>query len=264
MVPRQLTTWRRIGVGVGALLAAAMLLSAATAGAANRRVAIGHYQWSIPQLHVNLGEHVTWYWVGPDTLHSVTGTSPNDQGWDSDPGLSTPRHDLGDTYQLTFNQPGTYTFQCKLHSGVRGSVIVSDKPGDPNKEVDPVPKINIDLKPPHLNGVKLHSNKFGRKGTTLQWGTNEKSKLDAEYYEVRNGHRGKFAGWADWKGHVGLQRREVRRQEQALRREARPLHGHHPGERHEQQHEQEADSPLQGRLVAAGRDRPGDEERLHR
>ena len=194
----------------------------------------------------------------------MTGTSPNDQGWDSDPGLSTPRHDLGDTYQLTFNQPGTYTFQCKLHSGVRGSVIVSDKPGDPNKEVDPVPKINIDLKPPHLNGVKLHSNKFGRKGTTLQWGTNEKSKLDAEYYEVRNGHRGKFAGWDDWKGHVGLQRRGVRRQEQALRREARPLHGHHPGERHEQQHRQEADSPLQDRLVAAGRDRPGDEERLHR
>ena len=60
---------------MGALLAAAMLLSAATASAANRRVAIGHYQWSIPQLHVNLGEHVTWYWVGPDTLRSVTGTS---------------------------------------------------------------------------------------------------------------------------------------------------------------------------------------------
>ena len=59
------------------------------------------------------------------------------------------------------------------------------------------------LKPPHLNGVKLRSNEFGRKGTTLQWGTNEKSKLDAEYYEVRNGHRGKFAGWNEWKGHVG-------------------------------------------------------------
>ena len=59
-------------------------------------------------------------------LLRLTGTSPNDSGWDSDPGLSTPRHDLGDTYQLTFNEPGTYTFQCKLHAGVRGSVIVSD------------------------------------------------------------------------------------------------------------------------------------------
>ena len=204
MVPRALSRGRRLGIVAVALLAGAMVLGAATANAANRRVAIGHYQWSIPQIHLDLGEHVTWYWVGPDTLHSVTGTSPNDAGWDSDAGLSTPRHDLGDTYQLTFNQPGTYTFQCKLHSSVRGSVVVSDVPGDPNKEVDPVPKINIDVKPPHLNGVKLRSNKFGRKGTTLHWGTNETSKLDAEYYEIRNGHRGKFAGWNDWNGHVGF------------------------------------------------------------
>jgi plastocyanin len=203
VVSRALKRRRRLGFGVFALLAAAIVLGAATATAANRRVAIGHYQWSIPQIHLNLGEHVTWYWVGPDTMHSVTGTSANDAGSDSDPGQSTPRHDLGDTYQLSFNQPGTYTFQCKLHSSVRGSVIVSDVPGDPNTEVDPIPRNNVDLKPPHLNGVKLGSKKFGHKGTTLQWGTNEKSKLDAEYYEYRHGHRGKFAGWNHWKGHVG-------------------------------------------------------------
>ena len=38
-----------------------------------RKVAIGHYQWSHAVVHVDLGEHVTWYWVGPDTMHSVTG-----------------------------------------------------------------------------------------------------------------------------------------------------------------------------------------------
>jgi plastocyanin len=203
VVHRQLRQGRRLGIGVLALLVAALVLGTATASAANRRVAIGHYQWSAPQLHLDLGEHVTWYWVGPDTMHSVTGTSPNDAGWDSDPGQSTPRHDLGDTYQLTFNQPGNYTFQCKLHPGVRGSVLVSDKPGDPNKEVDPVPKNNVDVTPPHLNDVKLQSRKFGRKGTKLRWGSNETAKLDAEYYAVHHGHRGKFAGWEDWKGHVG-------------------------------------------------------------
>jgi len=144
------------------LLIVALVLGAATASAANRRVAIGHYQWSLPRIHLDLGEHLTWYWVGPDTLHSVTGTSPNDAGWDSDPGANTPRHDLGDTYQLTFNQPG-----------------------------------------PHLNNVKLNSRTFGRHGTRLRWGVNEKSKLDAEYYEIRHGHRSKFAGWNDWKGRVG-------------------------------------------------------------
>jgi plastocyanin len=203
VVPRALRQRRRLVLGVFALLAVALALGATTASAANRRVAIGHYQWSLPLIHLDLGEHVTWYWVGPDTQHSVTGISPNDQGSDSDPGRTTPQHDLGDTYQLTFNHPGTYDFQCKLHPGVRGSVIVSDVPGNPNTEIDPVPKINIDTKPPHLNGVKLRSNEFERKGTTLQWGTNEDAKLDAEYYEVRHGHRGKFAGWDKWKGHVG-------------------------------------------------------------
>jgi plastocyanin len=198
-----MTRGRRAGLATFALLGVVMAVGTTTASAANRRVAIGHFQWSLPQVHLALGEHVTWYWVGPDTMHSVTGTSPNDSGWDSDKGINTPNHPLGDTYQLTFNRPGTYTFQCKLHSSVRGSVVVSDEPGDPNKEVDPVPNNNVDVKPPHLNDVKLRSRKFGRHGTTLNWGVNEKSKLDAEYYEVRHGHRGKFAGWNDWKGHVG-------------------------------------------------------------
>jgi len=180
-----------------------MLVGAATARAANHRVAIGNYQWSMPQIHLDLGEHVTWYWVGPDTMHSVTGTSPNDAGWDSDANVNTPSHPLGDTFQLSFNTPGTYAFQCKLHSSVRGTVLVSNKPGDPNTEVDPIPKTNVDLDPPHVSGVRLKSRKFGRHGTTLQFGIDEKSKLDAEYYEIRHGHRGRFAGWHEWRGHVG-------------------------------------------------------------
>lgn len=203
MVRRALSPGRRLGIGAIALLAVAAALGPATASAANRRVAIGHYEWSVPRIHVDLGEHVTWYWVGPDTMHSVTGTSPNDAGWDSDAGRNTPRHDLGDSYQFTFNRPGSYAFQCKLHSGVRGSVVVSNVPGNPKREVDPVPKVNVDVTPPHLNDVRLGSRRFGRRGTKLRWGVNEKAKLDAEYYEVRHGHRGKFAGWNAWKGHVG-------------------------------------------------------------
>jgi plastocyanin len=203
VVPRQLSRRRRFALAAGVLLGAVLLLAVATARAANHRVAIGHYQWSLPQIHLDLGEHVTWYWVGPDTMHSVTGTSPNDAAWDSDRGINTPNHSLGDTYQLTFNEPGTYTFQCKLHSSVRGTVLVSDKPGDRTREVDPVPKTNVDVTPPHVNGIKLKSRQFGRHGTALQFGVNESSKLDAEYYGLRHGHRGDFAGWNDWKGHVG-------------------------------------------------------------
>src|SRR4051794_17837148 len=78
VVPRPLSLGRRLGITAVGLLAVVLALAATTASAANRRVAIGHYQWSLPQIHVNLGEHVSWYWVGPDTMHSVTGTSPND------------------------------------------------------------------------------------------------------------------------------------------------------------------------------------------
>ena len=58
-------------------------------------------------LNLDLGEHVTWYWTGPDTMHSVTGQPPNAGQWDSDPG-SLPKHNIGDNYQLTFDQPGIY------------------------------------------------------------------------------------------------------------------------------------------------------------
>jgi len=203
VVHRELNRRRRLSLGAVALLALAALLGAASANAANRRVAIGHYHWSLPQIHLDLGEHVTWYWVGPDTMHSVTGVSANDRNLDSDRGINTPNHPLGDTFKLTFNHPGTYDFQCKLHPGVRGTVHVSSKPGDPNKEIDPVPKINLDLTPPHVSELKLLQSKFGRDGTILHFGIDEASKVDAEYYEMRHGHRAGFAGWHAWQAHVG-------------------------------------------------------------
>ncbi len=203
MVHRQLIRLGRIAAPLGAGLVAAALLLAASAGAANRRVAIGDYQWSLPQIHLDLGEHVTWYWVGPDTMHSVTGVSDNDRGIDSDAGINTPHHPLGDSFRVTFDHPGTYRFQCKLHPGVRGTVYVSSRPGDPDAEVDPVPEINFDLTPPHLSEVKLRRHRFGRSGTTLHFGVDETSKLDAEYYRWRHGHRAGFAGWHAWRAHVG-------------------------------------------------------------
>jgi plastocyanin len=202
VVHRPLINRRRLLAVLGAGLATALLF-ATTAGAANRRVSIGHYQWSLPQIHLDLGEHVTWYWVGPDTMHSVTGISDNDSGIDSDRGINTPNHPLGDTFRVTFDHPGTYQFQCKLHPGVRGTVDVSSTPGDPNTEIDPVPKINFDLTPPHLSELKLRNRKFGRGGTTLHLGVDETSKIDAEYYAMRNGHRAGFAGWHAWRTHVG-------------------------------------------------------------
>lgn len=180
-----------------------MLLAAAPARAANHRVAIGNYQWSMPLIHLDRGEHVTWYWVGPDTMHSVTGVSPNDAGLDSDAGVNTPDHTIGDSFRLSFNQPGTYDFQCKLHSGVRGTIVVSSAPGDPTTEVDPVPESNVDLNAPHVDELRVAERAFGRRGTTLRFGIDETATVDAEYYRLRRGGHRRFAGWHSWGAHVG-------------------------------------------------------------
>jgi plastocyanin len=189
------------------LLTGALMLPA-TAGAANRRIAIGHYQWSESDVTVNLGEHVTWYWVGPDTMHSVTGTSANDLDVDTDPGTNLPHHNLGDSFKHTFDTPGTYSFHCKLHPAVAGTITVEPTPGDPNTEPDPVPPSNVDVKAPYLSDTRLDRSSFPRPaGTTLNFSLNEKSSLDSEYYRLPGKHGGKrkFAGWRVWTGgHVGF------------------------------------------------------------
>ena len=180
------------------------LLAATPADASNRRVAIGDYRWSLPDVQIDLGEHVTWHFVGPDVSHSVTGTSANAAGLDSDPQTELPRHDLGDTYSITFDQPGTYLFRCKLHSAVSGSVTVSSNPGDPSTEVDPVPVSRFDFRRPTINDVRLGRKRFtGRLGTLLHLALDEGAHLEAEYYLLREGRK-RYVGFTAWKGHVGF------------------------------------------------------------
>ena len=202
MIPLRTSGTAGLTAALAAFLAIALL--AAPACAANRQIAIGDYKWSDPDVHIDLGEHVTWNWVGPDLMHSVTGTSANDAGEDSDPGTNQPHHQPGDNFQLTFDQPGTYTFQCKLHPSVRGVVTVSAVPGDPRSEPDPVPKSNIDLTPPRLRHVRLGANRFGRHGTSLKFSVGERGKLDAEIYRFDDsGHR-QYQGYRVYGTHVGF------------------------------------------------------------
>jgi plastocyanin len=196
---------RRLALGLALLVA--LLLVAAPADAANRRIAISDYQWSDPNIHIDLGEHVTWYWTGPDLMHSITGQPPNATQWDSDPG-TLPQHSIGDDYQVTFDKPGVYRFQCKIHSLVRGTVTVSDKPGDPDAEPDPVPKSNVDRTAPKMRGVKLPV-KFGKRGAPLQYSLNEAAKLDVEYYRLSKKGKRRFAGYAKYKGYVGYNRARI-------------------------------------------------------
>jgi plastocyanin len=195
-----------------ALAAALLLLAAAVpAQAANTRISISNFQWS-KNAEIDLGESVIWDWIGPDTLHSVTGDSPN-APWDSDPGgLNTP-HPLGDTFKLTFDQPGVYAFRCKLHASVAGTVTVSDQPGDPNSDPGPQPALNTDVKPPVFTSLFLTRPVVGPngKGTGFSFQVGERATVAADYYRLVRSGKGKnarwvrrFAGYDEWKAHVGI------------------------------------------------------------
>ncbi len=197
MVHRQLTA------ALATALAALAALSAAPgADAANRRIAISNYQWSSEDVHVDLGEHVTWYWVGPDTMHSVTGDGPGAFGLDSDPGRNIPDHPVGDSFRLGFDAPGTYSFTCKLHSSVRGTVTVSNVSGNPSFEPDPVPPNRVDLRAPRLRKLRLDGSPLRGRGGQLHFLLGERARLDADYFLLDGGHR-RFAGWAKWNGYIG-------------------------------------------------------------
>ena len=188
----------------GATLLALALLLPASAGAANRRISISNYQWSDENFTIDLGEHVNWYWIGPDTMHSITGTTANAAGVDSDPGTNQPQHTIGDNFQVDFDQPGVYKFHCKLHSTVKGTVTVTDTPGNPTAEPDPIPQSQVDLTPPRVGSPFLLASSFGRNGTSMHYTLNEKARLSADYYLLRPGKKPKFAGYKGWKaGHIG-------------------------------------------------------------
>ncbi len=186
------------------VLAVGALLVPAAASAENRRISISNYAWSDMDFAIDRGEHVSWYWIGPDTMHSITGDSPDSAGLDSDPQTNQPQHRIGDSFRLDFDEPGVYSFRCKLHSTVRGTVTVSSTPGDPVTEPDPIPRSQVDLEPPNLRDLRLGSSTVRRKGTSMKYSINERARIEIEYLRDKRGGGRRFAGYARYKGgHIG-------------------------------------------------------------
>ncbi|MBK5233443.1 MAG: hypothetical protein JJE13_10740 [Thermoleophilia bacterium] len=201
---------RRLSIAL-ALASAAFLCVAfvAPSQAKNTRVSITDFKWSNGTPLIDRGESITWDWLGPDLQHSVTGQDLNAEQWDSDAGNSNPFHGLGDSYEVTFNQPGIYTFQCKLHSSVRGSVVVSNTLGDPNSDAGPQAPINFDREPPYVDGIMVSPTVLGPrgKGGALTFATDESGSADIDYYRlVKRGKKTvkQFAGYSEWNTYLGM------------------------------------------------------------
>jgi plastocyanin len=188
---------RRAGLGL-ALAAALLAATPAPAGATSAKVALGDFRWSPMDVTVAPGDSVTWYWVGPDTQHSITALAPA-TGVDSDPGDNAPQHAAGDRFTVTFDQPGTYEFHCKLHALVRGTVHVGTDPALAGPSPDPDPAVVGDTVAPELTQVRFETPKL------LRYTLDEPARVALEVVRLRPG-RDRYMGRRAFRGHIGWNR----------------------------------------------------------
>ncbi len=79
------------------------------------QVAIVDYGFEAPMIEVSVGTTVTWTNTG-GVIHTTTST---DGLWDSTL-LRT-----GESFSYTFTAPGTYAYQCALHTTMQGVIVVT-------------------------------------------------------------------------------------------------------------------------------------------
>jgi plastocyanin len=101
-----------------------------TSGSMAEEVTIANSQYSPSDVTVMVGGTVTWVHSDGSTSHTVTA---DDGSFDSSPncapsvGPLPPTGDCltqGETYTVTFSQAGDYTYHCKIHGGMTGTVRV--------------------------------------------------------------------------------------------------------------------------------------------
>lgn len=102
---------------------------APSAGAATVEVEVGNFFFDDDDLTIPPGTTVSWAWsAGSHTVTSDDATGTLDSGTRS----------TGDTYEVTFDDAGTFTYFCEIHPGMTGSVTVAEGAPLPTPQPDPV------------------------------------------------------------------------------------------------------------------------------
>src|SRR3954451_6731748 len=121
--PMRLSASTPLALAAG--LASLALAGPAVAAPATVQVGKGGDKFVTDSVTVNTGESVTWHWVsGTHNVH-FTGTAPT--GGDID-----FQSKAGGDKSRTFSTPGTYSYLCEAHSGMKGTVTVVDAPAGSN------------------------------------------------------------------------------------------------------------------------------------
>ena len=90
----------------------------ATGAVSSGAISAVSFAFSPAQLSVNRGATVTWT-NGDSTAHTVTSGAPG-----APSGKFDQQIDGGQTFKFTFADAGTYEFFCKIHTTMKGTVLV--------------------------------------------------------------------------------------------------------------------------------------------
>ena len=113
-------TSRRLRILAAALAALGPSVAAAD-GTGVHDVKIAVFQFQPAELRISPGETVRW--ANMDGIqHSATATATLSDGG---PVFDTMFLGKGETREATFTQPGTYTYFCRRHPSMTGTIVVA-------------------------------------------------------------------------------------------------------------------------------------------
>ena len=163
-----------------------MLAPGATAFAATSDVEVKGSAFNPSQLSVVPGDTVRWTFAGPDLNHSVTSDAGQAESFESDPGVPLPMHLAGDTFEHTFNTAGTFTYHCRVHSFMHGTVMVRAPGSAP-------PPPAADTTPPAVSSLRVRAGRTCRgkpstcrkRPTTVSWSLSEPASVRMTFKRSR-------------------------------------------------------------------------------
>ena len=158
------------------------------AGHAPLEIDIANFAFAPKDVQIYQSDSVVFTWKGPDTNHSATG-----EDFDTDAGKAPAGvvHPVGDTYAVTFSKIGTFTYRCKVHPSMTGSVTVQPIPGAPT----PVA--------PKLTSMSVKPRTFSRR-TAVRFTLDSPASVRAQ---LRRGS--KTLKEVDFLGHPGVNKRRL-------------------------------------------------------
>lgn len=174
------------------IAAAALLVPAAPTashpGHGYLPVSIANFAYSPATLDAQVNDVVIWFWDGADRNHSVSADPGQDEAFDSDPdGPPTQEtHKPSEGFQHRFTQVGSFTYSCKVHPTMKGTVRVAPAPGGEAPPDITAPALSRVVAKPARFCTK-RSRRCRRKGTVLEFTLGERADVLVEFHRVRNG-----------------------------------------------------------------------------